>query len=165
MIIACRYSVSFLKTSMNSTMPRLPTLKAPLSSSTRGSPSEYISSFEMSSLPISTDVSWLFGSTGGTTPMPLRLRFENERVDDRKFFVACAKLFLQAETTDRAQIAFDMNAQHFLEFLAQMARNEMQRLLEHWTAFDGINRIDELSRPRCSLSTSELLPEPPGPIR
>jgi hypothetical protein len=23
-----------------------------------------------------TDVSWLFGSTGGTTPMPVRLRFE-----------------------------------------------------------------------------------------
>ena len=41
MIIACRYSVSFLKTSINSTRPRLPTLSAPFSSSTRGSPSEY----------------------------------------------------------------------------------------------------------------------------
>ena len=34
----------------------------------------------MSSLPISTEVSWLFGSTGGTTPMPTRLRFEKKRV-------------------------------------------------------------------------------------
>ena len=39
-IMVCRYSVSFLKTSMNSTMPRLPTLNAPFSSRTRGSPSE-----------------------------------------------------------------------------------------------------------------------------
>src|SRR5579862_7957406 len=39
-IIACRYSISFLNTSMNSTMPRLPTLSAPLRSRTRGSPSE-----------------------------------------------------------------------------------------------------------------------------
>ena len=65
---------------MNSHMPRLPTLSAPFRSSTRGSPSEYMSSFEMSSLPISTEVSWLFGSTGGTTPMPMRLRLEKKRV-------------------------------------------------------------------------------------
>jgi hypothetical protein len=31
-IIACRYSVSFLKTSMNSHMPRLPTFSAPFRS-------------------------------------------------------------------------------------------------------------------------------------
>ena len=30
--------------------------------------------------PISTDVSWLFGSTGGTTPSPTRFRFEKRRV-------------------------------------------------------------------------------------
>ena len=34
----------------------------------------------MSSLPISTEVSWLFGSTGGTTPMPTRERLENSAV-------------------------------------------------------------------------------------
>ena len=39
-IMVCRYSGSFLNTSMNSTMPRLPTLKAPERSSTRGSDSE-----------------------------------------------------------------------------------------------------------------------------
>ena len=35
---------------------------------------------EISSLPISTEVSWLFGSTGGTTPMPTRERLENSAV-------------------------------------------------------------------------------------
>jgi hypothetical protein len=34
----------------------------------------------MSSLPISTEVSWLLGSTGGTTPMPTRARLENSTV-------------------------------------------------------------------------------------
>src|SRR5690242_4033145 len=39
-IIQCRYSISFLKTSINSTTPRLPILRAPFNSKTRGSPSE-----------------------------------------------------------------------------------------------------------------------------
>jgi len=34
----------------------------------------------MSSEPIRTDVSWLFGSTGGTTPMPRRARIEKDMV-------------------------------------------------------------------------------------
>src|SRR5690242_10358679 len=101
---------------MNSTRPRLPTFSAPLSSSTRGSPSEYWSSLEMSSEPMSTEVSWLFGSTGGTTPIP----------------------------ADRTQIAFDMDAQHLFEFAAKMARDEVQRLLVHRAALNRINWVQLL---------------------
>ena len=83
----------------------------------------------------------MFGSTGGTTPMPTRLRLENVRVIDRHFFVALAELFLDAEAADRAEIAFDVHAEHLLELAPQMARDEMQRLLGHRAAFDGVERF------------------------
>ena len=84
-IMMWRYSISFLKTSMNSTMPRFPALNAPFRLRTLGSSSGYLSSFEMSSDPIRTDVSWLFGSTGGTTPIPRRALLENSIVTTGKF--------------------------------------------------------------------------------
>ena len=98
----------------------------------------------MSSLPISTEVSWLFGSTGGTTPMPTRLRFEKYARDDRDLLVAAAELLLQAEAAHRAEVALDVHAEHLLELLPQVAREEVQRLLEHRAALDRVERIDSL---------------------
>src|SRR5262249_8686266 len=47
-------------------------------------------------------------------------------------------------TTLRAKIAFDVNAVMFLDFAAQLMRDQVQRLLVHRTVFDGVNcaRLD-----------------------
>ena len=73
-IIVCRNSISFLKTSINSTIPLLPMLNAPVKFKTRGSSSEYLSNFEISSEPIKTDTSCELASIGGTEAIPLRPR-------------------------------------------------------------------------------------------
>ena len=83
----------------------------------------------------------MFGSTGGTTPMPMRLRFEKSTRHDRELFVAAAELVLQAEAAHRAEVALDVDAEHLLELLAQVARDEVQRLLEHRAAFDRVDRL------------------------
>ena len=47
----------------------------------------------------------------------------------------------QLVAADRTEIALDVNAEHFFKLFAQMARNQMQRLLEHRAAFDGVERL------------------------
>ena len=66
----CKYSTSFLNTSINSTNPLFPTLNAPFNENILGSSSGYISILDISIDPVKIDVSWLLGSTGGTTPIP-----------------------------------------------------------------------------------------------
>ena len=83
----------------------------------------------------------MFGSTGGTTPMPMRMRLENSRRANRELLVLAGEFVLQPEAADRAEIALDVNAEHLLKLFAQMARNQMQRLLEHRAAFDGVERL------------------------
>ena len=78
--MVCKYSTSFLNTSINSTNPLLPTLNAPFNENILGSSSGYMSILEISIDPVKIDVSWLLGSTGGTTPIPFLERIE-------KFFV------------------------------------------------------------------------------
>ncbi len=72
--------------------------------------------------------------------MPTRLRLENSLDDDREFLVAAAELFLQPEAADRAEIAFDMDAEHLFELAPQVTRDQVQRLLEHRAALDGVKR-------------------------
>ena len=119
----------------------------------------------MSSEPISTEVSWLFGSTGGTTPTADAVALGEAARVDRQFFVAMAEIFLEPIAADRAEVALDMHAEHLLELAPQMARDQMQRLLVHRAAFDRHRWRQTCSRPRWIRSTSELLPEPTGPIR
>ena len=61
--------------------------------------------------------------------------------DDRELLVAGAELLLQAEAADRAEVALDVHAEHLLEFLAQVAREKMERLLEHRAALDGVDGV------------------------
>ena len=83
----------------------------------------------------------MFGSTGGTTPMPTRFRFEKFTVHDRELLVVAVELVLQSEAAHRAEIAFDVHAEHLLELFAQVARDQVQRLLEHRAAFDRVDRL------------------------
>ena len=63
------------------------------------------------------------------------------RAVDRKLLVLAAVLVLQSVAADRAEIAFDVHAEHLLELLAQVAWNQMERLLEHRAAFDGVEGL------------------------
>ena len=98
----------------------------------------------MSSQPISTEVSWLFGSTGGTTPMPRRPRLEKLTRADRHLLVAAAELLLQAVAAHRAEVALDLDAEHLLERRPQVARDQVQRLLVHRAALDHEDRLQLL---------------------
>ena len=59
---------------------------------------------------------------------------------DGKLFIAAIEFFFEAVAAHRAEVAFDVHPQHLLEFFAQVARDEMQRLFEHRATFDGVNR-------------------------
>src|SRR5262249_33230478 len=61
--------------------------------------------------------------------------------DHGEVLVARAELLLQAEATNGAEVAFDVDAEHLLELASQMARQEMERLLEHRAAVDGVERV------------------------
>ena len=71
---------------------------------------------------------------------PIALR-EAARFDG-EFFVALAEFLFEAIAAYRAQVAFDMHAEHFLELAAQMARNQVQRLLVHRAALDHVDCVD-----------------------
>src|SRR5213596_452035 len=64
-----------------------------------------------------------------------------EAGDDRHLLVAAAELLLQAEAAHRAEVALDVHAEHLLEFLSEVARNEVQRLLGHRA---GLVRVEGL---------------------
>src|SRR5262249_50861067 len=64
--------------------------------------------------------------------------------DHGDFFVAEPEFLLEAEAAHRAEVAFDVDAEHLLEFLAQVARNEVQRLLGHRAAFDRVDGHEAL---------------------
>ena len=81
----CKYSTSFLNTSINSTNPLFPTLNAPFNENILGSSSGYISILEISMEPVNIDVSWLLGSTGGTTPIPFLDLIEKPFLSTGKF--------------------------------------------------------------------------------
>src|SRR5262249_30818427 len=82
--------------------------------------------------------------------------------DHRELLVTGAELLLQAESADRAEVALDGHAEHLLEFLAQVAREKMERLLEHRAALDGVDGVgllepalqplDERALPRADRS-------------
>ena len=57
---------------------------------------------------------------------------------DRHFLVTVAEFRLEPKVTDRAEIAFDGDVQHLLEFPPQVARDQVQRLLVHGAAVDGV---------------------------
>ena len=88
-----------MNTSINSTNPLLPTLNAPFNEKILGSSSGYISIFEISIDPVKIEVSWLFGSTGGTTPIPFLDLIENPFVSTGNFsyspFNSFISLYLQ----------------------------------------------------------------------
>ena len=73
--------------------------------------------------------------------MPTRARLENSTVHDRELLVLAVVLVHQPVAADRAEIALDVNAEHLLKLFAQMARDQMQRLLEHRATFDGVKRL------------------------
>ena len=98
----------------------------------------------------------MFGSTGGTTPTPTRLRLEKLRADDRKFLVAIVELGLEPIAADRAEVALDMHAEHLLELAPQMARDQMQRLLVHRASFDRVDESDLLEPALDSLDQRTL---------
>ena len=50
----------------------------------------------------------------------------------------------QAPAADRAQVALDPGAQHVLERLAQVARDQVQGLLEDRAALDDVDRLEVL---------------------
>ena len=60
---------------------------------------------------------------------------------NRELLVLAGVLVNQLVATDRTEIALDMNAEHFFKLFTQMARNQMQRLLEHRATFDGVKRL------------------------
>ena len=98
----------------------------------------------MSSEPIRTEVSWLLGSTGGTTPMPRRARLLNAMVLTGKFsyLPSCSLIRRQRQTGHRSPSI--LGAQHVLERLAQMARDQVQGLLEDRAALDHVHRLEIL---------------------
>ena len=64
--------------------------------------------------------------------------------DYRELFVAIVELGLEPVAAHRAQVALDMHPEHLLELAAQMARDEMQRLLVHRASFDRVDESDLL---------------------
>src|SRR4029079_3972517 len=83
--------------------------------------------------------------------VPLR---EHAR-DDRHLFVVPAELVFQAEAAHRAEVAFDVGAEHLLELFPQVAGEEVQGLLEHRTTFDrveGIARLQPTLQPLARLA-------------
>ncbi len=64
--------------------------------------------------------------------------------DDRNFLVAVVELGLEPIAADRAEVALDVHAEHLLELAAQMARDQMQRLLVHRASFDRVDESDLL---------------------
>ena len=60
---------------------------------------------------------------------------------NRELLVLAVVLVNQLVAADRTEIALDVNAEHFFKLFAQVARNQMQRLLEHRATFDGVKRL------------------------
>ena len=60
---------------------------------------------------------------------------------DRHVLVLAAEFVHQPQAADRAEVALDLDAEHVLERLAQMARDQVQRLLEHRAALDDVNGL------------------------
>ena len=73
--------------------------------------------------------------------MPTRARLEKLQRHDGELFVFAGVFVLQPVAAHRAEVALDVHAEHLLELLAQVARNQMQRLLEHRAAFDRVKRL------------------------
>src|SRR6266566_4248426 len=65
----------------------------------------------------------------------------------RHLLVAAAVLLLQAEAAHRAEVALDVHAEHLLELLPQMARNEMEGLLGHRAVLDRVEGLGGLEAP------------------
>src|SRR6266478_1128461 len=85
-------------------------------------------------------------------PVPLR----EEARGDRHLLVAAAVLFLQAEAAHRAEVALDVHAEHLLELLPQMARNEVEGLLGHGAVLDRVEGLGGLEAPLEALDQRAL---------
>src|SRR5262249_12147682 len=64
--------------------------------------------------------------------------------DDRELLIARPVLLLEAEAAYRAEVALDVHAEHLLELLAEVPREQMERLLEHRATFDRVDRLERL---------------------
>src|SRR6266566_3098256 len=80
---------------------------------------------------------------------------EEARVD-RHLLVPAAVLLLQAEAAHRAEVALDVHAEHLLELLPQMARNEVEGLLGHGAVLDRVEGLGGLEAPLEALDQRAL---------
>src|SRR5438132_3378235 len=80
---------------------------------------------------------------------------EEARVD-RHLLVPAAVLLLQAEAAHRAEVALDVHAEHLLELLPQMARNEVEGLLGHRAVLDRVEGLGGLEAPLETLDQRAL---------
>src|SRR5581483_8594467 len=60
---------------------------------------------------------------------------------DREVLVAAAELVVEAPARDGRHVALDVHAEHLLELFAEMARDELQRLLVHRRVRDRVERL------------------------
>ena len=116
-IMQWRYSIPFLKTSINLTKPRLPTFSAPLTLDAR----------------IAFRVEVQLGNVLAADQAPMCPGYWDPPAEPRRCRSApawktppctpgtlrtCRRILLQPETAYRAQISLDMHAQHLLEFFS-----------------------------------------------
>src|SRR4029453_3033978 len=81
---------------------------------------------------------------------------------DRDLLVAPAELLLQAEAAHRAEVALDVHAEHLLELLAEVARDEGQRFPRHRAALEGVELLGLLEAALQALDEGAL-PRPDRP--
>src|SRR5262249_61666375 len=73
-------------------------------------------------------------------PVPLREALGRAR----DLLVPPAVLLLQPEAAHGTEIALDVHAEHLLELLPEVARDQMERLLGHRAVLDRVERLRRL---------------------